>query len=281
LKAGFHRNLHARARTDRFRQSVLSGRIPGETRGSIERGGGGKDQDGKRGAALRKAQYYPGVFEVNDLQAAKSIILTDEGPGADTDTRWALETPYVTSLVAQHLGLAPGMLLLDYGCGIGRLARPLIEQFGCHVIGVDISASMRVLAPTYVEDERFSIVSPAQFDHLVGKGLRVDAAMSVWVLQHCVEPRQDAARIRRGLRPDGKAFVLNMLKRAVPALETVESAYQFHWVSDEQDVPAILREGFDVEAEGQVDPDAAPNMADAGSVWMRLARGPDEDGAGG
>jgi SAM-dependent methyltransferase len=221
----------------------------------------------------RKVQYFPGIFEVKDLEAAKAIILTDEGLGADTATRWELETPYVARLISQHLNLEPGTLLLDYGCGIGRLARPLIEQFGCHVIGVDISASMRVLAPTYVNDERFSIVSPAQFDALVEKGLRIDAAISVWVLQHCFDPAQDVARIRRGLRPDGTAFVLNMRKRAVPAVEAAQSAPQFHWVADSHDVFAILRASFAVEAEGDVETDAAPNMADAGSAWMRLARG--------
>ena len=222
----------------------------------------------------RKVQYFPEVFEVEDLQSAKAIILTNEGPGADTATRWELETPYVTSLIAQHLNLEPGTLLLDYGCGIGRLARPLIEQFGCHVIGVDISASMRALAPTYFNDERFSIVSPPQFDALVAKGLRVDAAISVWVLQHCFEPAQDVTRMRRGLRPEGKAFVLNMRQRAVPAVDAAQSALQFQWVSDGQDVFGILRESFAVEAEGEVEPDAAPNMADAGCFWMRLVRGP-------
>ena len=72
-------------------------------------------------------QYFPEVFEVPDAEAAKSIILTNEGPGADTATRWELETPYVTALIAEHLKPQPGMLILDYGCGIGRLARPLID----------------------------------------------------------------------------------------------------------------------------------------------------------
>ena len=127
--------------------------------------------------------------------------------------------------------------------------------------------------PAYVNDERFGVVSPSAFDTLVAKGLRVDAAISVWVLQHCLEPKQDVARIRRGLRSGGKAFILNMHKRAVPAVEEVEAKYHFHWVPDEQDVDGLLRESFEVEAEGRIEPDAVPNMADAGNFWMRLARG--------
>ena len=61
----------------------------------------------------RKVQYFPGVFEVRDLESAKAIILTNEGPGADTATRWALETSYVTALIAEHLHLKNGDLLLE------------------------------------------------------------------------------------------------------------------------------------------------------------------------
>jgi SAM-dependent methyltransferase len=229
--------------------------------------------------ASRTVRHFPGVFEVRDLESAKAITLTDEGPGADTATRWGLETPYVTALIAEHLSLEQGNLLLDYGCGVGRLARPMIEQCGCHVIGVDISASMRALAPTYVTDERFSIVSPAQFDALVAKGLRVDAAIAVWVLQHCLQPAEDVARIWRGLRPDGKAFVLNMRQRALPTVESVESARHFHWVTDGRDVLGILRESFGVDAEGQVESDAVPNKGDAGAFWVRLVRGPNQSRA--
>lgn len=225
----------------------------------------------------RRVRYFPGVFEVRDLESARAIILTNEGPGADTATRWALETPYVTALIAEHLHLKRGNLLLDYGCGVGRLARPIIGQFGCHVIGVDISASMRTLAPAYVEDDRFSIVSPAQFDVLVDKGLRVDAAIAVWVLQHCIEPQEDAARIWRGLKPDGKAYVLNMRQRALPSVEAVGNAYHFHWIADRKDVLSILRERFTVDGTGPVEPDVVPNTGDAGAFWVRLVRGGREE----
>jgi SAM-dependent methyltransferase len=222
--------------------------------------------------ASRGIQYFPSIFDVRDIESAKAIILTDEGPGADTMRRWALETPYVSALIAEQLSLKQGDLLLDYGCGVGRLARPLIEQTGCDVIGVDISASMRALASTYVNDERFTCVSPAQFDALVAKGLRVDATIAVWVLQHCLEPTEDVARIWRGLRPDGRAFILNMRQRAVPTVEAGDRVSHFHWVTDGKDVSAILRDSFAVDAEGEVDVDVVPNTADAGSFWVRLVR---------
>lgn len=219
-------------------------------------------------------RYYPEIFDVADLKGAREIILTDEGPGADSETRWALETPYVMALLGEALDLRAEMVVLDYGCGIGRLAKAMIEGFGCSVIGVDISASMRALAGGYVGSERFMAVSPAQFDVLTGAGLRVDAALAVWVLQHCLAPGEDIARIGRGLVAGGGVFVLNMPKRAVPAVVpgAPDEPGRFVWAGDGIDVAALLRGEFAVAAEGTPDPSRAPNMADAGAFWMSLRR---------
>jgi SAM-dependent methyltransferase len=219
----------------------------------------------------RTAQYYPEIFNVRDIAHAKKIILTEEGPGAGTDDRWAIETPYVMELIGAAFALRPEMVVLDYGCGIGRLAKAMIEASGCCVIGVDISASMRALAASYVGSERFLALAPAQFDALVGAGLRVQAAISVWVLQHCFAPADDIARIGRGLAAEAPLFVLNMPKRAVPAVITGEPADKgFVWAPDSVDVAALLRAAFDVAAEGEPDKARTPNMADAGAYWMNL-----------
>lgn len=224
------------------------------------------------------AHYYPAIFDAPDLDAAKRIILTDEGPGADTVTRWAHETPYVLELARDACGIGPDSVVLDYGCGVGRMARALIEATGCFVIGVDISASMRALAPRYVASPRFVALSPEQFDALADAGLRVDAALAIWVLQHCLTPAEDIARLRAGLRDGGRVFVLNMSHRAVPAAVAQDGAPPaFAWVSDAVDVPALLRAAFAVLAEGAPDPARTPNMGDAGTLWLALRH----DGAGG
>jgi len=216
------------------------------------------------------ALYYPEIFNVADIGAAKDVILTNEGPGADTETRWAIETPYVMSLIAAALAPNPGTLVLDYGCGIGRMAKAMIDSTGCSVIGLDISPNMRALANDYVASDRFTALSPRQFDRLVASGLRVDAAISVWVLQHCFAPADDIARIHSGLTAGGRCFILNMPKRAVPARLTETPENTFDWLSDGVDVKALLRGAFQVEAEGEPDMAGLPNMADAGAYWMRL-----------
>ena len=214
--------------------------------------------------------YWPEVFDVADQQQSKEIILDGEGPGAETNTRWQRETPYVLELVRQAFPLGPDTVVLDYGCGIGRMAKAMIEAAACSVIGVDISPSMR-LAVDYVGSDRFLAVSPAQYDIVLGAGLRVTAAIAVWVLQHCFAPADDIARIRRGLVADGPLFVLNMPKRAVPAaMDKPTPKQRVVWASDGVDIADLLRSAFRLLAEGVPDPSRTPNMADAGAFWMVL-----------
>jgi len=127
----------------------------------------------------QRLRYFPEVYNVADEDSARQIILTNDGEGADTTTRWAAETPYLIELFQTMLNLRPDTLLLDYGCGIGRLSKAVIDAFGCSVVGLDASASMRKLALDYVGSDRFTIVSPVQFDTLVAAGLRVHAAIAV------------------------------------------------------------------------------------------------------
>jgi len=218
-------------------------------------------------------QYYPRIFDVADIDRAKRIILTNEGPGADTETRWTRETPYVMELIRNAFSLRPGMLVLDYGCGVGRLAKAMIEASGCTVIGVDISANMRKLAGDYVASDRFITVSPDQFDVMVGAGLRVHAAISVWVLQHCLVPADDIERIRGSLITGGHCFVLNMPKRAIPAVrDKATENGRFLWATDNIDVGELLHAAFDVESDGIPDASRTPNMATSGAFWMNLRR---------
>jgi SAM-dependent methyltransferase len=215
--------------------------------------------------------YFPNIFDVADERSAKAIILTDEGQGADTEARWTLETPYVLELLRAGLALGPDSLVLDYGCGIGRMAKAMIDATGCSVIGVDISPSMRRLAVDYVGSDRFLSVSPGQFDTLVRRGLRMQAAISIWVLQHCLAPAEDVSRLRGCLAENGRCFVLNMPKRAVPAVHSQPAGKsQFLWAQDSIDVQALLRTAFKVEGVGVPDTRRAPNMGDVGAYWMLL-----------
>ncbi|MET0273949.1 MAG: class I SAM-dependent methyltransferase [Phenylobacterium sp.] len=184
---------------------------------------------------MANVTYNPNIFRVPDMEAAKRIILTPEG--STTEARWASETPYLAELIAGKLDLRAGQTVVDYGCGIGRMAKALIERCGCHVLGVDMSQEMRGLAPAYVDSPNFSAVSNLVFIALMKGGLRVDAAISVWVLQHCLTPDRDIALIRAALRPGAPLGVVNTKRRCVPTVEKP-------WANDGIDLRKLLSESF-------------------------------------
>jgi SAM-dependent methyltransferase len=179
--------------------------------------------------------YNPRIFDVATISDAMRIILTPED--STTEHRWATETPFLTDLISSSVALSETSLVLDYGCGIGRLAKELIARHGCSVIGVDVSANMRALAVAYVNSDRFSTCAPAMLDTLLAQHITFDLALAVWVLQHCPDVRQDITRIARSLAPAGSLFVVNQRGRAIPTVEV-------GWVSDGIDILALLREAL-------------------------------------
>src|SRR5882724_68364 len=102
----------------------------------------------------RAAVFRPEAFEVTSLAQAMAVTVTPE-VGTSTAERWQKETRYLVDDIGSFLALEPESCLLDYGCGTGRIAKGLIEKYGCRVIGIDTSQSMRLLAPEYVLSDRF------------------------------------------------------------------------------------------------------------------------------
>jgi len=205
--------------------------------------------------------YDPSVFDVNDLNQAMRIILTPEG--STTEHRWEVETPYVAELIAQSSDIKPGMLLLDYGCGIGRLAKELILRHQCRVVGVDISPNMRALAVAYVKSDHFFTCPPSMLEALTDRGVRFDAAISIWVLQHCLQPADDIQRLRRALKPGAGIFVLNNLYRAIPTAER-------GWVNDGVDIKQLLTREFDLRRQGRLPADMEPKSLSELTYWLSL-----------
>jgi cyclopropane fatty-acyl-phospholipid synthase-like methyltransferase len=213
--------------------------------------------------------YNPAIFDAADEASAKAIIVTAEG-GETTDERWARETPYLIDLIGRALQPSPTMTILDFGCGIGRLSKAMIERFGCRAIGVDISADMRRLAAEYVAAPGFTALSPEDLSAAVEGGLVVDGAIFIWVLQHCLAPAIDIERVASILRPGGRVFVANNTHRAVPTI-------QKRWADDGVDVAALLRQRFNVLEEGRLDSRFVPPILaqlSFGGCYEKVRQGP-------
>jgi SAM-dependent methyltransferase len=184
--------------------------------------------------------YAAEVFSPRSVEEAKRIILTPE-PGISTGERWEKETPYIADELVAALKPAAESTILDYGCGIGRLAKAVIERIGCAVIGVDISARMRAYAQVYVESDDFIAMPPGGLDRLISRGVTVDHAYAVWVLQHCLDPAREIRRIGQALVPGGLFCVINSVQRWLPTDQG--------WQDDGKDVLGLVRAEFEEMAE--------------------------------
>jgi ubiquinone/menaquinone biosynthesis C-methylase UbiE len=201
--------------------------------------------------------YDPKVFTgIRTLEDAKRIILTPERM-LSTDERWRLETPHIVDLVQHQVKLATDTIVLDYGCGIGRIADELIVRSRCRVIGADISPNMRALAASYCKSDRFMACDPEMLDLI-----RPNATLAVviWVLQHVSDLHHEIGRIRRALSIHGVLFVVNERKhRFVPTTSG--------WVDDGVDVKAKLEAEFKVLAEGKLDPAVVGEQQSERTFW--------------
>jgi SAM-dependent methyltransferase len=210
----------------------------------------------------RKLNYDADFFEVQSLDEARGFILGAE-LDLTVDQRWEAETPYLVDLISKNFKITADTVVLDYGCGVGRLSRELILKYGCRCVGVDTSASMRALAASYVDSPRFCAIGYDMLP-LLGEGW-AHLVIAVWILQHCARPREDLDRImtaRHSASINPSMFVLNEL-RLVPTRE-------YGFVRDLEDIDALLKERLTLETGGS--PDALIGKDLSERAWWGVYR---------
>jgi SAM-dependent methyltransferase len=175
--------------------------------------------------------YDPRLFFCRDSEAARSIILTPEA-GLTTNDRWERETAWLADRLAFS---DDARLVIDYGCGIGRIAKVLPMP----VLGVDISATMRAQAIAYVQRNDVGIVSPFMMQTLIERGLRASGAIAVWSLQHVAAPEVDIRLLFNALLPSAPLYLINRQSRYVP----VSRGEEYGFVNDGKDIGALMEEG--------------------------------------
>lgn len=88
-------------------------------------------------------------------------------------------------LVARKLGLAPGMRLLDVGCGWGGFARHAAAHYGVDVVAVTLAQAQADYARERVEREGLSAqVQVLHADYRDAPGEQYDAVSSIGLLEH-------------------------------------------------------------------------------------------------
>jgi cyclopropane-fatty-acyl-phospholipid synthase len=165
---------------------------------------------GRRHSKARDATAVSSHYDVgNDfyrLVLGPSMVYScavwqDESTGLDQAQEAKLD------LVCRKLGLAPGMRLLDVGCGWGSLALHAATRYGADVVGVTLSAEQARLARKRAAEagltDRIDIRVQDYRDVTDGP---FDAIASVGMAEHVGEGQLPdyAARLHDLLRPGGR-----------------------------------------------------------------------------
>ncbi|MCB1711508.1 MAG: methyltransferase domain-containing protein [Candidatus Riesia sp.] len=142
------------------------------------------------------------LFKPKSFHEGQHAVVGDCN-GFSMQQRWDEETPAFAKAIYRNIPVNGGARVLDYGCGVGRLSKALVDLDECgniiEIIGTDASQDMMNHAFKYVNSIKFSTRSP---EVIRGK---FDLIYLVYVLQHVpsVEIRDVLSRIHYLLKEDG------------------------------------------------------------------------------
>lgn len=112
-------------------------------------------------------------------------------------------TPFQSALAIDMLQIAPGMAVLDYGCGkAATLAQIARDVPGLTPAVFDVSASYKAHWDTWIAAD-----DQAMYDVPDAWTQRFDRVMAHFVLEHVPDPIAVFSEMARVLKPGGKAFV--------------------------------------------------------------------------
>ncbi len=139
------------------------------------------------------------------------------------DLELAQATQALTRLLADHAAIAPGMKVLDVGCGTGKPASFLASEYGAQVLG--ISTSEVGLDRARARAARDGLSGRVQFELRDGMatGLDHNAFDRVWVMEssHLMPSKNLLLKeCFRVLRPGGRLVLCDIVRlRPVPFAE--------------------------------------------------------------
>jgi ubiquinone/menaquinone biosynthesis C-methylase UbiE len=155
-------------------------------------------------------KFNPDFFKPFSIDHAKKIILTDN---TITD-QWESETEWTINFFNEKNLFNKDSIVLDWGCGIGRLAKPIIEKFNCKVVGVDFQPNMLKYATEYVNNSNFTAISNEEFFQLPDDYFTVGIA--VWALMHTMNTPKIIEDIQKKLNYNSRFCVFDANDKAWP-----------------------------------------------------------------
>lgn len=172
--------------------------------------------------------YIKEVFDVTTFEQAKHVVLTSD---PDNPKKFEYETNFLVNTIAEQMKttMDESSIVLDFGCGMGRVAKELISKFNCKVIGLDISASMLTFAKLYTAN-----IKKFEGTHSYTIPDSVDVALSILALQHSENPEKEIDNIINVLKVGGTFILLNEPTRYVPS--DVDSNRYVVWKDDGFDI---------------------------------------------
>ena len=179
--------------------------------------------------------YISQVFTPTSLEHAKNICLTPDQSDPD---KFVNETNFFINFVKKNY-INSNSCVADFGCGMGRVSKQLIEQIGCDVVGFDISYPMLLTAKNYINNDKFDHI---KYDkQLKTFNKKFDVVISILVLQHSEHPQEDLMFIKNILKPDGIFILVNEPKRFIPI--DIENK-QVVWYDDGIDIEKLASDHF-------------------------------------
>jgi ubiquinone/menaquinone biosynthesis C-methylase UbiE len=181
--------------------------------------------------------YIKQVFDTTDLEVAKNICLSKD---SKYPNKFKEETKFLIDFLKNKKIINSKTYFGDFGCGMGRVSREIIENFDCNIVGFDISSHMLLLAQQYLEyHDKFKIQKYKK--NYKWSGDKFDVFLASFVLQHSEHPQEDIDFIYNNLKDDGILILINEKERLVPV--DIKDGYAV-WEDDKINITDLISKKY-------------------------------------